>query len=238
MGWYRPVHCKAVPTQEVKALLTARKLLVYKMRDVELAVRGLLRNFGLKVGPVSKGKFVGRVRELVGGQTVLETVIEPLLRVRETLRKEMNGLHKQLLTLVRTDAICRRLMTVPGVGAVTAMTFKAAVDDPARFHSSKAVGAHLGLTPRKYQSGETDRTGAITKAGDAMAREALFEAATSLLCKVQRMSALKAWGMRVAKRRGFKRAGVAVARKLATVMHRMWVDETEFRWSREVAAAA
>jgi transposase len=238
MGWYRPVHCKAVPAQELKALLTARKLLVCKTRDLELAVRGLLRNFGLKVGVVSKGKFVGRVRELVGGQAVLEAVIEPLLRARETLRKEMNGLHKQLLTLVRADVVCKRLMTVPGVGAVTAMTFKAAIDDPKRFSSSKAVGAHFGLTPRKYQSGETDRTGAITKAGDAMAREALYEAATSLLTKVQRMSAVKAWGMRVAKRRGFKRAGVAVARKLATVMHRMWITETDFRWSREVPAAA
>lgn len=238
MGWYRPVHCKTVAAQELKALLTARKLLVCKMRDVELAVRGLLRNFGLKVGSVSKGKFIGRVRDLIGGQALLESVIEPLLLVREALRKEQNGLHKQLLTLVRADDVCRRLMTVPGVGAVTAMTFKAAIDDPKRFSSSKAVGAHFGLTPRRYQSGETDRTGGITKAGDALAREALYEAATSLLSKVQRMSAVKAWGMRVAKRRGFKRAGVAVARKLATIMHRMWIDETDFRWSREEWAVA
>jgi transposase len=219
-------------------LLTARKLLVGKALDMEMAIRGLLRNFGLKVGPISKGKFVGRVRELIAGQAMLEATIEPLLRARDVLRGEMIGLHKRLLSLVRDDAVCRRLMTVPGVGAVTAMTFKTAIDDPARFRSSKSVGAALGLTPRKYQSGETDRTGAITKAGDAMAREALYEAATSMLCKSKSMSVLKAWGMAVAKRRGFKRAGVALARKLATVLHRMWVSETEFRFSRNVVAAA
>ena len=148
------------------------------------------------------------------------------------------NLHRDLLRIVRTDDICRRLMTVPGVGAVVAITFTAAVDDPARFRRSKDVGAHFGLTPRKYQSGETDRTGRISKVGDAMARSMLFEAANAMLTRATRFSALKAWAVRVASRHGMTKAKVALARKLAVVLHRMWVDGTEFRWGREPAGAA
>lgn len=236
MGWYRAVHRKSLGAQEVRTLLAARKLLVNKIVDVEMTVRGLLRGFGLKVGTTTKPKFGARVRELVAGHETLEAVIEPLLRCRDVLREEMAGLHRKVLGIVRADTLCRRLMTAPGVGPVTALTFRAGVDDPVRFASSRAVGAHFGLTPRRYQSGETDVTGPITKAGDASVRSALYEAALSLLVKVQRPSALKAWGLAVAKRRGLKRAVVAVARKLATVLHRMWIDGTEFRWSKEIAA--
>ena len=191
----------------------------------------------MKVGTVSKGMFVTRIRELIAGQGMLERVIEPMLRARDALRVEFNVLHRQVLAIVRTNAICRRLMTVPGVGAMVALTFTSAIDDPARFTSSKAVGAHFGLTPKKYQSGETDVTGGISRAGDAMARTALYEAAQSMLTRVVRMSSLKRWALDVAKRRGMKRAKVALARKLAAVLHRMWVDGTAFRWSKEAAAA-
>lgn len=168
---------------------------------------------------------------------MLEPVAEAMLRAREVLRAEVATLHRQVLAIVRADAVCRRLMTVPGVGALTALTFKAAVDDPARFSSSKAVGAHFGLTPKKDQSGETDITGAISKTGDAMARSALYEAAQVMLTRVMRFSALKRWALQVAQRRGMKRAKVALARKLATVLHRMWADGTDFRFGKEVAAA-
>ena len=168
---------------------------------------------------------------------MLERVIEPMLRARDALRVEFNVLHRQVLAIVRTNAICRRLMTVPGVGAMVALTFTSAIDDPARFTSSKAVGAHFGLTPKKYQSGETDVTGGISRAGDAMTRTALYEAAQSMLTRVVRMSSLKRWALDVAKRRGMKRAKVALARKLAAVLHRMWVDGSAFRWSKEAAAA-
>jgi len=236
MGWFRPVHCKSMPAQEKRALLTARKLLVAKLIDVEMSVRGILRGFGLKVGSTTKKTYADKVRTLVAGQVTLELVIEPLLRCHEALRTEYVVLHRQLLGAVRGDEVCKRLMTAPGVGPVAALTFTATVDDPARFTSSRSVGPHLGLTPRKYQSGETDVTGGITKAGDAMARSALYEAAFSMLCKTRRMSALKAWAMQVARRRGLKRAVVALARKLATVLHRMWVDGTEFRWTHETSA--
>jgi transposase len=238
MGWFRPVHVKAPMVQEIRALLTARKLLVAKLRDVESSIRGILRGFGLKVGAISKGKFEARIGELVAGQAMLERIALPLLRARASLRAEYATLHGELLKAVREDEVCRRLMTIPGVGAVVAMTFRSAIDQPERFEHSKAVGAHFGLTPRKYQSGEIDRTGRISKVGDAMVRTALFEAANVMLTRAVRFSALKAWALRVASRQGMKKAKVALARKLAVVMHRMWLDGTEFRWGRQTTPAA
>jgi len=238
MGWFRPVHAKAPMVQEIRALLTARKLLVAKLRDVESSIRGILRGFGLKVGAVSKGKFEARIRELVTGQVMLERVAEPLLRARAALRTEYTTLHRDLLRTVREDAVCGRLMTVPGVGAVVAMTFRSAIDQPERFAKSKAAGAHFGLTPKKYQSGEIDRTGRISKVGDAMVRTALFEAANVMLTRAVRFSTLKAWALRVAGRHGMKKAKVALARKLAVVMHRMWVDGTSFCWGEASVSAA
>jgi len=238
MGWFCPVHAKAPMVQEIRALLTARKLLVAKLRDVESSIRGILRGFGLKVGAVSKGKFEARIRELVTGQVMLERVAEPLLRARAALRTEYTTLHRDLLRTVREDAVCGRLMTVPGVGAVVAMTFRSAIDQPERFAKSKAVGAHFGLTPKKYQSGEIDRTGRISKVGDAMVRTALFEAANVMLTRAVRFSTLKAWALRVAGRHGMKKAKVALARKLAVVMHRMWVDGTSFCWGEASVSAA
>jgi transposase len=238
MGWFRPVHCKSPDAQEVRALLVGRKLLQSKLHDVELSIRGILRGFGLKVGAVSKGRFAARIKELIDGHAMLETVIGAMLTAREGLQAEFLRLHKRVLAIVRTDAISRRLTTVPGVGALVAITFRTAVDDPARFSRSKAVGAHFGLTPKKYQSGETDVTGGISKVGDGMVRAALYEAANVMLSRPTRFSALKHWAMQVAKRRGLKRAKVALARKLATVLHRMWVDGTEFRWGKEVATGA
>jgi len=237
MGWFRPVHCKSPPAQEVRVLLMARKQLQAKMRDVELSLRGLLRGFGLKVGEISKGQFATRVRTLVTGHTMLERVAEAMLQAREALRAEFSKLHRAMLAIVRTDEVCRRLMTVPGVGALIAITFTSGVDDPARFRHSKDVGAHFGLTPRKYQSGETDITGAVSRVGDVMVRTALYEGAHILLTRATRFSALKRWALDVAKRRGMKRAKVALARKLAVVLHRMWVDGISFRWGRESALA-
>ncbi len=237
MGWFRPVHCKSPPAQEVRALLVARKQLQAKMRDVELSLRGLLRGFGLKVGEISKGQFAARVRTLVAGHTILERVAEAMLQAREALRTEFGKLHRAMLAIARGDEVCRRLMTVPGVGALIAVTFTSAIDDPQRFAKSKAVGAHFGLTPRKYQSGETDITGAVSRVGDAMVRTALYEGAHILLTRAVRFSALKRWALEVAKRRGMKRAKVALARKLAVILHRMWIEGTTFRWSRPMAAA-
>jgi transposase len=213
-------------------------LLLGKLRDVELGIRGLLRGFGLKVGRVSKGRYEGRIRELTAGHPMLEPVAAAMLQARVSLRAEYGKLHRMLLGIVRADATCRRLMTVPGVGPVVAVSYKTAVDDPARFRKSKELGPYFGLTPSKYQSGEVDWTGRISKVGDAMVRTALFEAANVMLSRVTRFSTLKAWALRVAKLRGMKRAKVALARKLAVVLHRMWIDGTDFRWRKMPAAAA
>ena len=165
------------------------------------------------------------VRELVAGHSTLLDILEPLLAARGALREQLILLDKRVRDAAKADPVCRRLMTAPGVGAIVAMTFRAAVDQPDRFPSSKKVGACFGLTPRKYQSGETDRDGAISRAGDASVRVALFEAAHVIMTRVAKWSKLKAWAMNVAKRRGAKRAKVALARKLGVVLHRMWLDE-------------
>jgi transposase len=238
LGWYRSVHAKSVSAQEVRSLLTARKLIQAKLLDVESGIRGLLRGFGLKVGPISRGRFDIRIRELVDGQAILETVIGSMLSARTTLQEEFARLHRALLALVRADPVCRQLMSVPGVGAIVAITFKSGVDDPTRFRRSRDLGPHFGLTPRKYQSGELDVTGRITKVGDRMVRTALYEAASVMLTRTVRMSPLKSWALGVAKRRGTKKARVALARKLGVILHRMWIDGTTFRWSNEETVIA
>lgn len=137
--------------------------------------------------------------------------------------------------LAQEDPICQRLMTAPGVGFVTALSYKAAVDDPSRFRQSRTVAVHFGLTPRRIQSGEMDFDGHSSKCGDAEVRNVLYTAANVMLTRTTRWSGLKAWGMRLAKTRGHRRAVVAVARKLAVILHRMWVDDTRFRWGAEEA---
>jgi len=207
-----------------------------KLLDVEMSLRGLLRGFGLKVGPTTPSRFATRIRELVGGNATLEAVAAALLAVHETLRREYTGLDKRVRSMGRSDGRVRLLMSTPGVGAIVALTYVAAIDDPARFKSSKGVGAHFGLTPKKYQSGETDITGRISKIGDEGVRTALYEAGHIILTRpLKGCTALKSWAMRLAKRAGMKKAKVALARKLAVIMHRMLVDGTLFA-SAAVAA--
>ncbi|MCA0873998.1 IS110 family transposase [Seohaeicola saemankumensis] len=229
MGWFQPVHMKTPVARDLRLLLSARDTLGRRIRDLDNSVRGLLRGFGLKIPTGARNRFCALVRDLIDGNPVLTEALTPVLSARDALAVEFSRLDKAVRDRSREDAICRRLMTIPGVGAVVAMTFRAAVDDPARFRSSKTVGACFGLTPRRYQSGETDRVGSITKAGDAGVRAALYEAAHVMLVRSTKWSPLKAWAMRVAVRRGAKRAKIALARKLAVVMHRMWIDGTEFR---------
>jgi transposase len=234
MGWFQPVHAKSIGSQEIRALLVARKQLLGRLVDVELSIRGILRGFGLKVGQTTRKNFEVRIRELVTGQATLERIAGAMLSARAALRAEYEKLHKAVLAIVREDAVCLKLMTVPGVGPLVAVTFKSAVDDPSRITKSKAVGALFGLTPKKYQSGEKDVTGGITRAGDEMVRTALYEAANVL---ITRFSRLKRWGMDIAKRRGSKRAKVALAR-IGVILHRMWVDGTTYRWTEVKPIAA
>jgi len=235
LGWFRPVHCKSLSAQEARAVLTARKLVQSKLLDVENSLRGILRGFGLKVGKTTARSFAGRIQELVKGHRHLETIGEALLSVRTVLLREFNVFEKRVRAMARSDARTRLLMTTPAVGPIVALTYASAIDDPARFKSSKQTGAHFGLTPKKYQSGETDYSGRISKIGDASVREALYQAAHVMLTKpVKGCSQLKSWAMRIARRAGSSKAKVALARKLAVILHRMLANATPFN----AAAAA
>src|SRR3974390_33441 len=235
-GLYRPGHVKTLRSQKLRMLLTHRKLLQSKAIAIENDLRATLRNFGLKVGVVGTAKFEARIKELVENQPDLAELVEPLLIVLRALREQIVVLHRRLLAIVRDDEVCRSLMKTPGVGPVVALTYRATVDVPARFRKSKAVGAVFGLTCSKYQSGEIDWSGRISRCGDEMMRVMLYEAAQSML-RSKKWSWLKAWAIQIARRRGMKKAIVALARRLAVIMHRIWVDGTEFCWTREVAAA-
>ena len=237
MGWFRPVHCKSLSEQEMRALLSSRKAIQQAALSLELSIRGVLRNFGLKMGQVAKGRFEQRVLELVEGNPMLEAAATPILSARRALRQELAGMEKLLRDHAKSDPVCRHLMTMPGVGALVALNYKAAIDDPDRFSTSRDVGPWVGLTPRREQSGERDIIGEISRAGDVSLRTALYQAATVMLNR-GRPNWLSAWAWNVAKRRGKKRATVALARRIGVVLHRMWQDGAEFRFTRADAATA
>ncbi len=237
-GWYKEVAVKSLDSHRLRTLLSSRAQLVNMRRDLGTKIRGVLKTFGKVVGKVGERGYEARVRELAEGEAGLEQAVAALLAVRERLEQQIEALEGRILGFAKRSDPCRRLMTIPGVGALTAVSFVAAVDDPARFGRSSGVGAYFGLTPRRHQSGEVDRDGKVSKCGDALTRTYLFEAAGALLSRVARWSALKAWGTRLARRVGSKKARVALARKLAVLMHRVWTDGTEFRWAKEEGAAA
>jgi len=235
-GWYKEVQVKSVSCHEIRAVLNSRAQLVKIKRDLENQIRGLLKNLGLVIGKAGGTAFTRRVEELLGRQGLLGEAVRPLLEVREKVRQEIAGLYRRLLGLARNDIDSRRSMTVPGIGPITALAFHSAVDDPTRFKRSRSVGVYFGLTPRRFASGEVDWSGRISKCGDARVRSYLFEAAGVLLTRVAHWCKLKAWGHRLWKRIGFKKAKIAVARKLAVILHRMWRDEADFIWSSKEAA--
>jgi transposase len=235
-GWYKEVRVKSLGSHAIKALLVSRALLVKIKRDLENQIRGLLKNLGLVIGRAKMNVFLMRAVELTEARPELAAAVEPLLKAREAVEKQIANLDRKVMQLARNDVQVRRFMTAPGIGPITALCYLAIIDDPTRFKRSRSVGAYVGLTSRRYASGEVDWTGRISKCGDAMLRSYLYEAAGVLLTRVSKWSVLKAWGMRVAKRSGLRKAKVAVARKLAVILHRMWVDGTEFkRSSKEVA---
>jgi len=236
-GWFKEVRVKDLDSHAIKALLASRALLVKIKRDVENHIRGLLKNLGLIIGRSTFNVFSVRTMKLIEGRPELIAIVGPLLKAREAIEQQIGDLDRKVLKLARYDGQVRKFMTVPGIGPITALCFQATIDDPTRFKRSRSVGAYVGLTTRRHASGEVDWSGRISKCGDAMLRSYLFEAAGVLLTRVLKWSALKAWGMRLAKRNGLRKAKVAVARKLAVILHRMWVDGTEFNWSTKKAAA-
>lgn len=234
-GWYREVQVKGLDSHAIRSLLASRALLVKVKCDLENQIRGLLKNLGLMIGRAGANAFTARAKELIEGNPALTASTEPLLKARETIAQQITDLDRQARQLARSDAQVRRFMTAPGVGVITGLCYLATIDDPARSKKSRSVGAYLGLTARRYASGEIDRTGRISKCGDAMMRCYLYEAANVLLTRVQSWSTLKAWGIRLSKRVGIRKAKVAVARKLAVILHRMWIDSTDFTWKSKEA---
>ena len=236
-GWFKEVRVKGLDSHSVRALLASRALLVKVKRDLENQVRGLLKNLGLVIGRGKFDVFAARAKELIENRPELVAAVSPLLDSRMAIEQQIDDLDRKVLKLGRHDAQVRRFMTAPGIGPITALCFKATIDDPTRFRRSRSVGAYVGLTTRRHASGEVDWSGRISKCGDAMLRMYLFEAAGVLLTRVPKWSVLKAWGTRLAKRNGLRKAKVAVARKLAVILHRMWIDGTEFNWSTKKAVA-
>ena len=237
MGWYREVQVKN--SRHMKGWrywAFAAGSSICASRSM-VSIRGILKTFGLVVGSGNKGAFAQRARMLAQNHPVLSALIDKLIEVREVAVAKVAALDKEIRRFVRDDLTLRRFMTVPGVGPVTALAFRSTIDEPNRFKRARDVGPYLGLTPRRYQSGETDRHGGISKCGDRFTRTCLYEAASVLLTKVQRWSPLKAWGTRLARRIGSKKARVAIARKIAVILRCIWTDGTEFRWTKETATA-
>ena len=235
IGMYKPVHVKSLETHAQRALLIGRGLLVKQRRDLENQLRGLFKTFGLKLGPGTGGRFELRVRELSAQEAMLQAVVEPLLAVRASLCTQIAEIERSLRQSARRDPVCRLLMTADGVGVITALAFKHTIEDPHRFRRSSSVGAYLGLTVRRFQSGEVDYSGRISKCGDSLMRSLAYEAAGVILTRCTKPSALKAWGLRLAKKIGAKKAKIAVARKLTVILHRMWLDGATFRRAGEAA---
>lgn len=237
-GWFKEVRVKSKAAHLLRALLASRGMLVATRRDLENQIRGLLKTFGLVLGTARRGRFEVRLRDLLTAEPGLSRLIDPLLEARRAVIEQIEHYDRQLLMIARHHQAVARLMTVPGVGPVTALGFAAAIDDPTRFRRSRQVGAYLGLTPRRYQSGEVDRSGHISKAGDGLTRTLLFEAANALLTRSRKPSALKAWAEAIAARCGRKKAKVALARRLAVLLHRLWCDQATFRADIVQTAAA
>lgn len=236
-GWYREVAVKGMDAQKLRMLLVARAQLIGQRQAIANTIRGLLKSFGISVVRGPTGPFETRVRAAAEGNDALLAIVEPLLAAWSALREQVRVLDTRMSARARGDAVARRLMTVPGVGVVVALAYAAVIDDPGRFRRSSSVGAYVGLTPKRYQSGETDRPGGISKCGDALLRSYLYEAATVLLGRDRRSSSVRDWGLALAERIGLRRAKVAVARKLAVIMHGIWRRGDEFRWDRQPATA-
>ena len=234
-GWYSPVHIKSMESHRVRAFLSSRKAVLSKCIDLENEIRGLFKIFGIKLPPkLGHGSFDVAVRGIIETDTTLSHSLLPLLDARLVLYHCFRELDNRTRHMAHADSVCQRFMSAPGVSFITALTYKSGVDDPYRFKHSRTVAAHFGLTPRRFQSGEIDIDGHISRCGDRDVRCALYTAANALLTRSSKWSPLKAWGMKLAKTRGHRRAVIAVARKLAVILHRMWLDDVPFHWSTEV----
>lgn len=237
-NFFKEVKVKSMKSHQVRTLLGARAQLVWMRTDVKNQIRGALKTHGFVVSHSVEKGFKAKVGGIINDCPILQKMVAPLLRVLETVEREVQELDKLFQEYAENNATCRNLMTIPGIGSITAVAFTSAVDDPQRFRKSRSVGAYFGLTNRRDQSGERDIAGRISARGDTLVRSYLYEAAGALLTRTKSWSALKSWGLRIAKRSCMGKAKVAVARKLAVIMHQMWLTGEAFRWSEPETAAA
>ena len=239
-GWFRPVHVRSEDSDRLRCLISARSQMISLRKDLEGHIRGILKTFGIRLTGIGKGGQRQAFRDQLASagerDPVLRAIADGFIAAHATLCQAAVDLNRAVKNKAEDHPVARRLVTIPGVGPVVALSFVALVDDPARFRRTGDVGAFLGLTPRRHQSGEMDWSGRISKCGDRAMRSLLFEAASALISRVQRFSALKSWAVRLSGRRGFAKAAVATARKLAVLMLTLWKNETEFKWKEEAVA--
>ena len=236
-GWYRSVHVKSFESHRLRALLGARTQLVGMTTRLSNHIRGVLKTFGLLPGAMRGLPFDRKVEALILDHSDIALIVRPMLVAWRQVREQIGVFDKAIRVLVKSNSACRLLMSVPGIGVLSALAYVSTVEDPGRFGRSRSVGAHLGLTPRQYQSGEVDRSGRISRCGDTLARTLLYEAAVVILTRLKRASSLKDWGHAIARRSGNGKARVAVARKLSVILHSVWRSGQPFRWSEHTNAA-
>jgi len=234
-GWYRSVHVKSLDAHRARALLGARAQLVGMTTRLSNHIRGVLKTFGLLPGAMRGLPFDRRVEAMLADRDDLASIARPMLVAWRQLREQIAAFDKEVRALAKKDPTCRLLMSVPGIGVVSVLAYVSTVEDPKRFARSRSVGAHMGLTPRQYQSGEIDRSGRISRCGDTLARTLMYEAAVVILTRVKRASNLKDWAQAIAKRSGRGKARVALARKLSVILHSIWRSGETFRWSKQPA---
>ena len=227
-GFYKEVHVKSLSAHGVKSVIAARAHLVRTRVKIENQIRGLAACFGLRLGKGAGRNFARRTRAATSEVAGLAPAIEALLGVHASLLEAITSLDREMRREAREREVCGRFMAIPGVGVQTALAFTAALDAPERFKRSRDVGAYLGLVPRRHQSGEIAYTGRITKRGDGTVRRLLYDAANSILTRFKGTMALKSWALAIANRAGMKKARIALARRLAVMMHGMMMDGTEF----------
>ena len=236
-GWYRSVHVKSLDAHRARALLGARSQLVGMRTRLSNNIRGILKTFGVLPGGVRGMRFDRRVEARLGERPDLEPIITPILTIWRSLHEQIAAFDKIIRAIVRQSPQCRLLMSVPGIGPLTGLVYVSTVEDPRRFSSSRSVGAHFGLTPRQYQSGEIDRSGRISRCGDGLARTLMYEAAVVILTRVKRPCSLRTWALAIARRSGAGKARVALARKLTVILHSIWRSGEPFRWAEPMNAA-
>lgn len=237
-GWYRAAHIKTEACYRLRLLLIQRRNLKRKFLDLENSIRHSLKSFGIRLSRTGRRDFDQSVRDAVASDQLSSGLMDCMLRARAALWAEYVKLHKLVLQIVARDELCRRYLEIPGVGPVTALTFVTAIDDPTRFRRSRDVAAYFGLTSKRWQSGSSiDIQGRISKAGDTDVRRALYEAANAMMKRYKRPDRVKEWGMKLSQTKGHAKVCVAVARKLAVIMHAMWNDGTCYQGAPERTSA-